>query len=246
MTQHTTQLMDRLTAYQPGGADAELLLQRLQHEHDWTRAAALAATEEYRRFLYLAVTCPHPVTPSPIVDAVWHEHLMFTREYREELCAGVLGRTLDHTPGGADKTAQHHQQYLDTLDAYADAFGSAAPTGTWPDPRVNQDLPATEQRSQTPLRTALVVAITALALGMMFMTLQFFIQDVTSTLTILLLTSILILPMVILGHHTSSPSVAQRQNGSSGSSGSSSGGSCSGASCASSCGSGCGGGGCGS
>lgn len=239
MTQHEIQIMDRLAVYQPGGADAELLIQRLRQEHGWTRAAALAATEEYRRFLYLAVTCPHPVTPSPTVDAVWHEHLMFTREYREELCAGVLGRTLDHTPGGTDKADQHRQQYLSTLDAYRDVFGSAAPAGIWPDPR------AAEQRSQTRqrtlLRALLCVAIAALALGMLFMLFQFFIQDVETTVTMLLISGMLALLAVFVTH--GSP---QRQNDSSGSSGGSSGGSCSAASCASSCGSGCGGGGCGS
>ena len=48
---------------------------RLARENGWSRAFALGAIEEYRRFIYLAATSPTPVTPSDVVDQVWHLHL---------------------------------------------------------------------------------------------------------------------------------------------------------------------------
>ena len=52
---------------------------RLARENGWSREYALRALEEYRRFVYLAMTAGHPVTPSEEVDEVWHFHLTYTR-----------------------------------------------------------------------------------------------------------------------------------------------------------------------
>ena len=109
---------------------------RLAKENHWSLERATRAIDEYRRFLYLAATAGHPVSPPDEVDQVWHLHLMYTRSYWEHLCKQTLGMTLHHEPtrGGSDETAKFADWYARTLESYADAFGHAPPTDVWPPP----------------------------------------------------------------------------------------------------------------
>jgi hypothetical protein len=117
---------------------------RLARENRWPPAHARRAVAEYRRFVYLAATAGHPVTPSDAVDQVWHLHLTYTRSYWDGLCGRVLGRPLHHGPtrGGAGETARFRDQYERTLAAYRTAFGEAPPADLWPpaDTRFGPDL----------------------------------------------------------------------------------------------------------
>lgn len=100
----------------------------------WTRAHAGRAIAEYRRFLMLAAEAGHPVSPSPDVDEVWHLHLLYTRNYWDELCPDVLGFRLHHEPAtgtGGDR-AKLDDWYAKTLASYQSMFGEAPPTDLWP------------------------------------------------------------------------------------------------------------------
>lgn len=68
----------------------------------------------------LAQAAGHPVTPSRAVDAAWHLHLQYTREYRDVFCAGVLRAPLHHVPGAGapDEAAQYARHCRQTLDSY--------------------------------------------------------------------------------------------------------------------------------
>lgn len=130
-------LWHALSAYEVGPADADLsFTARLARENGWSLAHALRVFDEYRRFLFLAVTADHPVTPSDAVDQVWHLHLTYTRDYWERLCPEVLGRFLHHGPtrGGSAESARFFEQYALTLRSYEAAFGPA-PAAIWPDAR---------------------------------------------------------------------------------------------------------------
>lgn len=107
---------------------------RLARENGWSRAFALGAIEEYRRFICLAATSPTPVTPSDIVDQVWHLHLTYSRSYWDDMCGGVLGRPLHHGPtkGGTAEDTRYRGQYDDTLSQYRAAFGEEPPAAFWP------------------------------------------------------------------------------------------------------------------
>jgi hypothetical protein len=130
-------LWQALSAYEVGPVDAELTFtQRLARENGWSLRRAARVFEEYRRFLYLSVTAPHPVTPSDAVDQAWHLHLAYTRDYWERLCPEVLGRALHHGPtsGGRTEGERFFEQYALTLRSYEAAFGPA-PEDVWPDAR---------------------------------------------------------------------------------------------------------------
>ncbi len=120
---------------------------RLAAENGWSREFAVRAVEEYRRFVYLAVTCGHPIAPSPTVDTVWHLHLLYTRSYWDDLCRGVLGRPLHHnpSPGGEAARADGSANYLETMASYRSAFGEPNPE-IWPRPV--EDKPAEPARAR--------------------------------------------------------------------------------------------------
>ncbi|MDX1540159.1 MAG: hypothetical protein R3349_02020 [Geminicoccaceae bacterium] len=132
-------LWARLEAMAIGPDEAALpFVDRLARDHGWIRAFAGRVIEEYRRFLYLTRVVGQPVTPSDQVDQVWHLHLTYTRSYWDDLCQGVLGRPLHHSPtnGGPDERRRFDAQYRATLEAYQREFGEAPPADIWPDPAV--------------------------------------------------------------------------------------------------------------
>lgn len=111
------------------------LRERLRQEHGWSEAYAEGAEREYRRFVYLAARSGESVTPSGVVDEVWHTHLMFTRDYWGGFQA-LLPGPLHHDPGtgAAGDEAHFRAQYGRTLELYARAFGEEAPAAWWPRP----------------------------------------------------------------------------------------------------------------
>ena len=154
----------------------------MARENGWSHGRARRVVEEYRRFLFLACSAGHPVTPSDAVDQAWHLHLAYTRSYWEDLCGEVLGRPLHHGPtrGGPAEGAKFRDWYARTLASYEGAFGSPPPSDIWPAPRerfaaaphfrrVNtRDCWVIPRPNARTLRRALPIAlITAAACGLM-------------------------------------------------------------------------------
>lgn len=69
---------------------------RLANENKWTINFVNSAILEYKKFMYLAATSDKMVSPSEVVDIVWHQHLVFTKSYNE-FC-NLLGRKIEHVP----------------------------------------------------------------------------------------------------------------------------------------------------
>jgi uncharacterized protein (TIGR04222 family) len=130
-----TTLWDRITAFEIDDPASSLTFsRRLARENRWGESFARRVVEEYRRFLFLAMSAGHPVTPSDQVDQAWHLHLTYTRSYWEDLCHEVLGHPLHHGPtkGGARESAKFHDWYERTLDSYRSLFGTEPPPDIWP------------------------------------------------------------------------------------------------------------------
>ena len=124
-----------LSPYSIGPEGAALsFADRLARENGWRPAHAARVTEEYKRFVFLAVTGGQEVTPSDAVDQAWHLHLTYTRDYWDRFCPQALGCKLHHGPtaGGGGERQRHFEQYAATLKAYEAAFGSPAPADIWP------------------------------------------------------------------------------------------------------------------
>lgn len=96
---------------------------RLADENYWTVDFTNKAILEYKKFMYLAATSEWMVSPSAIVDVVWHQHLIFTQSY-QEFCS-LIGKQIQHIPSTHNredairfaKAKERTQQY------YGEEFG---------------------------------------------------------------------------------------------------------------------------
>jgi hypothetical protein len=106
---------------------------RLARDRDWTLQEARAAIGGYRRFCFLAGVSSSQVTPSEAVDEVWHQHLIYSRDYWDVWCGQVLKFPLHHdpTPGGPEAQRRYRQQYAETLALHERYFGAPDPD-LWP------------------------------------------------------------------------------------------------------------------
>jgi uncharacterized protein (TIGR04222 family) len=128
------ELWNRLVAFDLDGTATLPFSRRLARDNGWSPAFAERVVLEYKKFVYLAVTCGHPVTPSDEVDQAWHLHLVYTRSYWDDLCGQVLGFALHHGPtkGGTAEGHKFQDWYAATQRSYEAAFGSAPPADIWP------------------------------------------------------------------------------------------------------------------
>jgi len=105
-------------------------LDRLQSENRWKPAFARLAVGEYMRFLFLFREVTHVVVPSPVIDAVWHLHLLYTEEYWG-LCRTLLKKDLHHQPAsGPGDEARYAGLFQATLYSYQSFFGNY-PRSIW-------------------------------------------------------------------------------------------------------------------
>ncbi|MEO6252427.1 MAG: hypothetical protein ABIO79_03945 [Ferruginibacter sp.] len=126
-----------------GGPDAfsKAFATKIARKHGWSNAFALKAISEYKKFVYLGVVSNFHVTPSKIIDVVWHEHLLFSRAYRE-FCDQVIAYQFDHNPElvpMSDETGRFNAQYLDTIEFYASEFGFEPPTAIWGETKFDKE-----------------------------------------------------------------------------------------------------------
>jgi hypothetical protein len=135
MTNKQQELFEKLSHWQLDRIDSSLSFsKRLARENSWTHTYARSVTEEYKKFIFLAVHAGHPVTPSDAVDQAWHLHLTYTKSYWEDLCEGILQQKLHHNPtkGGAKENAKFKDWYNRTLISYQHFFGNFPPSHVWP------------------------------------------------------------------------------------------------------------------
>ncbi|MBB6371319.1 glycine-rich domain-containing protein [Chryseobacterium shigense] len=106
---------------------------KLAREEGWTSDFTERAIEEYKKFVYLCCILPNGASPSETVDKVWHMHLMYTQNYWEEFCPGILRRKLHHHPsnGGISEKNRHQNWLQDTLEKYKEVFQQDAPGEIW-------------------------------------------------------------------------------------------------------------------
>lgn len=130
-----------------GGANIELTFaKRFARDHLINEPRTLRILKEYRRFFTLMVIrelhseLPR-LTPSRAVDLMWHQHLIYSRNYKR-LCNHVgatlrepkLDLFIHHGPtnGGKEEQAMYEEQYENTLTFYQEVFNEAPPPAIWP------------------------------------------------------------------------------------------------------------------
>lgn len=135
-------LSDRVSS-RFGGTDpsTHAFASKLARKLDWKPRFALQAIGEYKKFVLLGVTSDFAVTPSKVIDQVWHEHILFSRAYRE-FCRDVLERDFDHNPelvASDQQTDTFKAQFDATIAAYEREFGVPPPSEVWGTPKFRKD-----------------------------------------------------------------------------------------------------------
>ena len=114
----------------------------LQSSLSLSAADALAATTELFRYLCICARFPTlRLSPSPLMDNVWHA-LLQRPVYYQKVCAEAHGDAapaagkavlIPHNPCFAgDATEVKRERYKSTLDMYAAVFGKPPPEAFWP------------------------------------------------------------------------------------------------------------------
>lgn len=124
MNSDTTELWDKIKLYDFDYPEQEYgFSTRLAYENSWTIYFTKQAILEYKKFMYLAATCNQLVSPSEIVDIVWHQHLLFTKDYAD-FCK-VLGKNIQHIPSthNPEETEIFQKAKENTRKLYEENFG---------------------------------------------------------------------------------------------------------------------------
>lgn len=74
------------------------IIQRVLKKHpEWTEEYVRTLISQYKRFLHLAANSEEECVPTKDVDEVWHEHILFTKDYFERW-SSFLGKVVHHNP----------------------------------------------------------------------------------------------------------------------------------------------------
>jgi len=114
---------------------------KIARKHGWKNKFTLQALNEYKKFVYLGIVSDFQVTPSRVIDVVWHEHILFSKAYRD-FCTEVVLQHFDHHPElvpVTDQTGRFSAQYLDTIDLYKKEFDVEPPAAIWGDPKFDKE-----------------------------------------------------------------------------------------------------------
>lgn len=98
-------------------------INRLASENGWTLSYTKSAITEYKKFFYLAANYTEMVSPSEIVDIVWHQHLLFTASY-DEFCK-LVSKKIEHIPSthNAVEKEKFAKAKIRTKELYENNFG---------------------------------------------------------------------------------------------------------------------------
>ena len=129
---------------------------RLANENFWTKEFTSQAILEYKKFMYLAATSEFMVSPSKIIDNVWHQHLIFTQSY-QNFCS-ILGKQIQHIPSthNREEFEKFKQAKERTLKFYERNFGKQ-PKNIWTYNDMFESLNL--KKSQLKLRTFIIFGI---------------------------------------------------------------------------------------
>lgn len=119
----------------------QTLYERVKKKTGWSMSKVKEVAHEYKKFLYLAATNDQ-VVPSAEVDEIWHEHILFTKDYFGRWSV-ILGKTLHHNPEIIGKKNDFSTGYVETRKKYQEEFSSSDNSAAyWPLIASTSDSPA--------------------------------------------------------------------------------------------------------
>lgn len=88
----SSSLIDQIRGY-----EHPELIERLKRKLDLNTEEAENLFDDTKKYLYLCATAKEHLSPTPPIDACWHEFLMYTRDYHA-FCMKFFGTFVHHTP----------------------------------------------------------------------------------------------------------------------------------------------------
>lgn len=107
--------------------DVSYIFYRLVQVDKWSRKSARKVLQQYKNFLFLQKKygLQHRIIPSLEIDAVWHAHILHTKDYAE-FCQEFFGRFLHHVPqkpGVEESAVKINADFKLTQELYKNEFG---------------------------------------------------------------------------------------------------------------------------
>ncbi len=105
------------------GYDHPILRERMNVKYGWTEEKTSELFLEMKRFLFLCATNEVSLAPPEEVDEIWHNFILFTRDYAD-FCENVVGIFINHRPmSEAEKSGSDGTLVHDTLAIARSSFG---------------------------------------------------------------------------------------------------------------------------
>ncbi|TPX55139.1 hypothetical protein PhCBS80983_g05563 [Powellomyces hirtus] len=131
---------------------AGTLITRLQQlSPGLKKVAACRHVDEYFRFLFLKTR--HQdwdaklLSPGPVVDVVWHQHVLDTKRYLEDTKT-LCGNEVHHDPDGGNSNIDRSRRYKACLALYEVHFKISPPQEFWP--RETEVAPTPSLHTESP------------------------------------------------------------------------------------------------
>lgn len=88
------------------------------------------AVSEYRKFIFLTISAPHPCVPSHEIDEVWHAHILHSRNYLS-FCKEVGRDYIHHDPSPPSERLELDPFFRKTTALYQEIFGAIPEPSVW-------------------------------------------------------------------------------------------------------------------
>ena len=159
----------------PAAAEKHQLASRLERKLGISAAEARNRVMAYKQFLSLkAATLDIDATklsPPPLIDRVWHEHVLDTKHYAPA-CLAAFGHPIHHDPNGDADVQLRYRRREATLVALEKVYGDAYDEEIWAFPAEErpkrkravvkrEDTPASRTRRRTTTSSSLNIRIRA-------------------------------------------------------------------------------------
>lgn len=105
--------------------DLEYIEKRLMNKLGWSQKKTKEAIRKYKNFLLLILKYPEQqFAPTSDIDEVWHNHILFTRDYTND-CQAIFGKYIHHNPYKNTGPKENHMKQKigsQTSDIYFQEF----------------------------------------------------------------------------------------------------------------------------
>lgn len=103
--------------------DLRFLFMYLKQENILYENTIKKAIAEYRNFMFAKQQIHDNngllLSPCPIVDTIWHTHILFTENY-QQFCDAIIGFFVHHRPNGKYETEQKQERLKQTIKWFRD------------------------------------------------------------------------------------------------------------------------------